>query len=427
MKKLVLSLLLGFTLSSSAQNLYFPPTSGSSWDTLSATSLGWCANYLDTLDDYLLNENSRAFILLKDGKIVHEKYFNGFHVDSNHAWNSAGKTLTAFLVGMAQQENHLNINDKTSDYLGNGWTIAPQAKEDLITVKRQLTMTSGLDDSIGFCTDDTCLIYKADAGTRWAYQNGPYTLLQQVIQNAVGVSANTYLVQKLYSSIGIQGGFLPILYNRVMFSKPRSMARFGLLMLNKGNWNGNQIMTDTNYLNAMITPSQNLNNAYGYLWWLNGQSSFMLPQSQNVFPGKLFPDAPDDVYAGLGKDDQLLVICPSKNLVFIRMGASGNGGFVGTSMTNEIWQILNKLMCTPNRVEEVSAENQIEVYPNPVSDLLQIKSTEKIISAKLYNTLGEELVILDKDRLDMSSFPIGTYFIGIQTKSGTQIEKVLKN
>ena len=50
------------------------------------------------------------------------------------------------------------------------------------------------------------------------------------------------------------------------------MARFGLLILNKGNWDGNQIMTDTNYFNQMLNSSQSLNESYGYLWWLNGKT-----------------------------------------------------------------------------------------------------------------------------------------------------------
>ena len=75
-------------------------------------------------------------------------------------------------------------------------------------------------------------------------------------------------------------------YGNIFSSTARSMARFGLLIQNHGNWNGNQIMTDTNYFNQMISTSQSLNNSYGYLWWLNGKSSYRLPVSQTVFFGK---------------------------------------------------------------------------------------------------------------------------------------------
>ena len=59
------------------------------------------------------------------------------------------KTLTATVTGIAEQEGYLNINDKVSDYLGTGWTSAPSLKENLITNKHLLTMSSGLDDALG--------------------------------------------------------------------------------------------------------------------------------------------------------------------------------------------------------------------------------------------------------------------------------------
>ena len=69
----------------------------------------------------------------------------------------------------------ININNKTSQYLGAGFTSLPLAKENLITVKHQLNMTSGLDDTVTDpnCTTPACLTYRADAGTRWAYHNAP--------------------------------------------------------------------------------------------------------------------------------------------------------------------------------------------------------------------------------------------------------------
>ncbi len=426
MKKLIILFLIFGSFSSQGQSLYFPPTNGNSWDTLSAFSLGWCTNYLDTLDDYLVNENSRAFILLKDGKIVHEKYFNGFHLDSAHAWNSAGKTMTAFLIGLAQQENKLSINHKTSDYLGIGWTSAPQAKEDLITIKHQLSMNSGLDDSLDpYCTDDTCLQYLSDAGTRWAYHNGPYTLLQDVLQSATGLHPTIYRNQKMLSSTGISGAFIKIGYNKIFFSNPRSMARFGLLMLNKGIWNGTPILTDTNYYNQLITPSQHLNNSYGYLWWLNGQSSFMLPSTQVVFLGKLYPNMPDDAYAALGADNQLLVVVPSRNIVFIRMGNAASSNLIGPQMVHEIWQILDKLMCAPQSVNNIASLREVQIFPVPTKDEITIVATD-YLAATLYSLQGHKLGATNTNVLNVAELPEGFYLLGVRTKSGVIYKKLLK-
>ena len=98
------------------------------------------------------------------------------------------------------------------------------------------------------------------------------------------------------------------------------MARFGLLLLNKGVWNQNNILNDSTYFKEMTATSQNINKSYGYLTWLNGKGSFMLPQSQFVFTGNIIPNAPADLYAALGKNDQKIYVVPSQNLVVIRMG-----------------------------------------------------------------------------------------------------------
>ena len=79
------------------------------------------------------------------------------------------KHLTATLTGIAEQEGYLNINNKVSDYIGTGWTSLPLAKENLITNKHLLSMTSGLEDIANDdAVDPASLTYKADAGTRWA-------------------------------------------------------------------------------------------------------------------------------------------------------------------------------------------------------------------------------------------------------------------
>lgn len=377
MKALITGLFLVIFLNSQAQNLYFPPLTGNAWDTISPVSLGWCPDKIDSLTDYLENKNTKAFILLKDGKIVIEKYFGTFTADSLWYWASAGKTLTAFTVGIAQQEGLLSITDTTSTYLGTGWTDCPPLKEEKITIRNQLTMTSGLDDGVPdhYCTLDTCLQYLADAGTRWAYHNGPYTLLDSVIESATGISLNNYFNQKVKIPTGMTGAFFPSGYNNVFFSKPRSMARFGLLMLNHGNWNGNQIMTDTSYFNQMINTSQNLNDAYGYLWWLNGKSSFMAPGLQFVFNGPLNTHAPADMYAALGKDGQILNVVPSMNLVYVRLGNAPGVGEVPITFNDTIWIKLNEAMCNTASLPVIRNQPLITIFPNPATDYFKINFT----------------------------------------------------
>jgi CubicO group peptidase (beta-lactamase class C family) len=208
------------------------------------------------------------------------------------------------MVGVAQQEGFLSINDTTSKYIGKGWTNCSVLQEDKITIRNQLSMTSGLDDGVAdpYCTIDTCLIFKANAGTRWAYHNAPYTLLDSVIESATGQSLNTYTSLKLKNPTGMTGAFLSIGFNNTYYSTARSMARFGLLMQNNGVWNVDTLLYDTVYLKQMLHTSQEHNLSYGYLWWLNGKTSFMVPSSQFVFNGSLCPNAPTDLVSAVGYD-----------------------------------------------------------------------------------------------------------------------------
>lgn len=321
--------------------MYFPPVNSTNWDTVPAASLGWNEAGWNELFTYLQQKNTKAFIILKNGRIVKERYFGTFGPDSNWYWASAGKTMTAMMLGIAQEEGLLDLNDRTSQYLGQGWTSLPAGKEDLIRIRHQLTMTTGLDDETTpdrDCTAPACLIYKTDAGGRWAYHNAPYTLLDQVLEAASGMNFNQYFQQKIRDRVGMNGIWLKTGYNNVYFSNARSMARFGLLMQNKGKWEQTVIAGDAGYMEAQVSSSQNFNPSYGYLTWLNGKSSYMLPTSQIVFPGMLIPNAPADLYAALGKNDQKIYVVPSLDLVVIRMGESaGNVQLAVSSFDNELW------------------------------------------------------------------------------------------
>lgn len=332
----------------STDALYFPPLSGNTWETTTVTSLGWDETALDNLYPYLQSKGTKAFIILKNGKIVTEKYFGTFTADSLWYWASAGKTMTGFLVGIAQQEGLININDKSSKYLGTGWTSAPLAKENLITIKNQLTMTTGLDDGVADpdCTLPGCLVYKADAGTRWAYHNAAYTMLDGVIEHATGLSYNAYFQQKIRDRIGMNGAWVKSPNsNNVYYSNARSMARFGLLLLNKGTWDKTAVLADSNYFKSQVSTSQNLNLSYGYLTWLNGKSSNMLPQSQIVFSGSIIPNAPADLFAALGKNDQKIYVVPSQKLVIIRLGNTAGGVKpAGSDFDNELWGKLKPII-----------------------------------------------------------------------------------
>lgn len=329
--------------STNEEAMYFPPIGSTTWETKTVTSLGWDETQVQPLLDYLELKHTKGFIVLHNGKIVLENYFNGHSATETWYWASAGKTLTTAVTGIAEQEGFLNINNKVSDYLGIGWTSAPLAKENLITNRHLLTMTFGLNDALGDDVSPSNLQYVTDAGTRWAYHN-VYVKLQDVVAEATGQTWSNYFNTKLRDRIGMTGFWFQSGENRVYRSNTRSMARFGLLALNLGNWNGNQIINNS-YFNNSTTTSQNLNLAYGYMWWLNGKSSYRLPQTQFQFSGSLIPTAPTDMYCALGKDDQKIYVVPSRKIVIIRMGDAADKSNAAISDFDEVlWEKINAVI-----------------------------------------------------------------------------------
>jgi len=326
------------------ESMYFPSNSSENWETKSATSLGWNANAITQLKDFLNQKNSKAFIILVNGRIVMEEYFDGQLATDNWEWNSAGKTLVAATVGIAQHENLVSINKPVSDYIGIGWTNEPLVKERMITSKHLLSMTSGLNDTYNLVQPSN-LTYVADAGTRWSYHN-VFQKLIDVVSQASNKNFETYFDEKLKSKIGMQGywNFGPIF--KIYHSNARSMARFGLLALNKGTWKTEQVL-DSVYFKECIQSSQNINPSYGYLWWLNGKTSSMYPGGQTIYQGSLVPNAPSDMFAAMGANDQRLYVIPSKKMVIVRMGNASdpnNPNFAVSGFDNELWRHLNEVI-----------------------------------------------------------------------------------
>jgi len=326
------------------ESMYFPPKTDNSWETKTIASLGWNQAAVDPLKDYLIDKNTKSFMILVNGRIVMEEYFDGHTPTATWQWNSAGKTLVGTMTGIAEQEGVLSIDAKVSDYLGTGWTSEPLAKENLINSWHLLTMTSGINDASNLVIPSN-LTYLADAGTRWSYHN-----VFQKLMDVVGESANqdfeAYFNTQLKNKIGMDGFWNNGPIFKIYHSNTRSMARFGLLALNEGKWKDEQIINKPFYTES-TTTSQSINPSYGYFWWLNGKTSYMVPGGQTVYPGALVSNAPADMYAAMGAEDQRIYVIPSKKMVIIRMGNASdplNPNFALSGFDNELWLKLNALI-----------------------------------------------------------------------------------
>lgn len=434
---LILLIATHFTAFSQNDPLYFPPKTGNAWTTLDPAALDFCPERIDSLYAFLETHNTKSFILLQDGKIVLEKYFGAYVQDSVWYWASAGKSLTAFLIGQAQKEGLLDIDDPTSDYLGAGWTSGTPAQEAAITIRHQLTMTTGLNDAVpdDNCTDPACLQFLAAPGTRWAYHNAPYRLLHDVVSSASGLTINQFTKTRVLDRTGMKGFW----FDHVMYGRARDMARFGLLTLAGGVWDGDTLLHDPAYLYDMAHPSQDLNPSYGYLWWLNGQPTFMLPGLQWQLPGPLLPNAPPDLYAALGKNDQKIHVVPSKGWVVVRQGEAAGftgpgGGQVPIVFDNMLWSYLNALVCAPSPAADLNdLDRRVNIAPNPSSDgFWQIRTTVLPENIEVLDACGQPVwAVFSKDQtvfsVNGSGWPSGVYWLRIGYADGVlHVEKLVK-
>ncbi len=414
-------LLLCFWLFSNSlfsQEIYFPPLTGDDWETINPADLNWCNDKIDSLYAFLDDTDTKAFLLLKDGKIVLEKYFDGFTPDAEWYWASAAKPMMGLMAGIAQQDGHLYLDDPTKNYLGDGWTSAPAEKEALITLRHHLSMTTSLDDALNnFCTTPACLQYLADAGERWSYHNATYYLMANVLEAATGKSLNQYFDDEITATTGIDGQWQNSGYAKVLYSTPRDFARFGLLMLNNGHWGDTPVLNDTVLFQKMTTPSQDLNKAYGYYWWLNGQETYMVPYTQQIFTGNLCPDAPADMYTGVGSGGQYLNIVPSKGMVLVRMGEYLSGTLSPFEYNNDFWRFINDFECLSNALHELESRN-LNIYPNPVGDVLYLglPADLRAYSVHIFDTLGtEKMAVSNSPKINIHALPKGVYRVVVRS------------
>lgn len=383
-------MVLGLSRSILAQDLYFPTAGSDEWQQIDYDQLGWCQENVADLISLNENSNSKALIVLKGGKIAIEEYFGDHDVNKNWYWASAGKSLTACLVGIAQENGLLNIEDKTSEYLGD-WTICNEAN-DSITIRQQMTMTTGLDYTQSFdCTDPVCLDCLNDPDSEWYYHNAPYTLIQEVIANASNTNYSIYTRSALGELIGMDGLWLPVGDNSIYFSTARSMARFGLFVQAMGDWDGNTIVNDKDYFTAMTRSSQDINKSYGYLWWLNGQESYRLPGSTITFSGSLVPNLPDDAFFALGKNGQYIVVVPSQDIVIVRMGDDPESSLVPTTFLIELIDAFNKLDCLTDVEEYSFGLDQLNIVNKICDDILRVVGASKNISYFISDRAGNKL------------------------------------
>jgi CubicO group peptidase (beta-lactamase class C family) len=273
-------------------------------------------------------EGSTCLLVARGDRIAAEWYWHGGSADGPVAGFSVTKSVTSTLVGIAEAEGALDIDDRAAKYVPE-WRGTPAAA---VTVRHLLSNDSGREwsretDYAGLILAEDRTSYavglrQADPpGVVWDYNNAAIQTLDRVLSTATGMATADFAEERLFEPLGMgdtrmtgdaSGHSTSTAFG--LESTCRDLARFGRLFAQGGAWEGEQIVPRSWVEEAVGGPSQRLNADYGLLWWLNGD-------------GSLAPGAPRDVYAAIGFGGQVLMVDPLSGTVVVRLGAPGDGDF----------------------------------------------------------------------------------------------------
>ena len=309
------------------------------------------------LFEYLIQNNTSSFLVSEKGKIIVEKEFkvhknlkpkslmffnllrHGFiEGRSQEDVASIQKSIVSILIGLAQQKGLININESVTSYIGR-WTQLSREKESLIKVRNLLTMTSGLDVDLN---------YDADPGLKWSYNTRAYSQLIYILEKTSGLSINELSSEWLFNELLMNETFWKERKKGPMgFSKDsakyglvttaKDLLKFGEFILNGGEVGTNHVISDINFFDDTFLKSQNMNEAYGYLWWLNNSGTHMTWEKE-LSSGNLFSHAPNEAILALGLGSRVLAIVPSEELVLVRLGSFPDD----KNFNNNLWEYLRK-------------------------------------------------------------------------------------
>ncbi len=284
-------------------------------------------------------KRTRSVLILHKDHLIIEKYADGFNKDSKILGWSMTKSLTATYFGILQHQGKINLNNPAPI---EEWKNDERSK---ITIHNLIQMNSGLEweeryDKI--CDATKMLFNSKDMGKvqlekplfgkpnqSWNYSSGTSNLLSKILRKQFKNQQEyldfwyASLIDKIgmYSMVvetDMTGNYVGSSY---AWATTRDWAKFGLLYLNNGNWNGEQIF-DPTWTKYVSTPTPTSDGRYGGHFWLNSSGKY--------------PDAPRDMYYASGFQGQKIFIIPSKDLVIVRMGLTDDESFDFNKFLKEV-------------------------------------------------------------------------------------------
>ncbi|MFX0105298.1 MAG: serine hydrolase domain-containing protein [Candidatus Hodarchaeota archaeon] len=274
------------------------PTNG--WETSQPEIQGMSSTKLQELYLYIRNQNLPldSVIVVRKGYIVYEDYPNPaiYGENSIHILHSVTKSFTSALTGIAIQEGYIqSVHDTVVSYFPNRTIANLDVWKQNMTVEHLLNMMAGMEwdewtypytdirnDLIQMIYSGDCIKFMLDRnmvaapGTVWLYNTGASHLLAAIIRQTTGQSPLQYAHEVLFAPLGISNVFWTSDSQGLNFGgselhlRPRDMAKFGLLYLHNGTWDGQQIVPESWISQSRASPAIPWSGTgYGYQWWKN--------------------------------------------------------------------------------------------------------------------------------------------------------------
>jgi CubicO group peptidase (beta-lactamase class C family) len=279
--------------------------------------------------------DTRALLVIQDGKLVVERYAPGFDASSRFRSWSAGKSLVNAWVGLLVRDGRVSLDEPLDARV---WRARADDPRRAITVRQALNMTTGLanedgdggTDSFiaellyGELSGDTALaasdvVLEHDPGTHWAYSTGTTQLLARLVVDRVGEDWRAFTARELNEPLGLSSLLVETdragtpLVGAYVWASAQDWARLGLLYLRDGMWEGRRILPP-GWVEFSRTPAPAPNNgSYGAHFWLSAKPG---PEQHAGFVGRDF-----DAFEMNGNEGQFVVIAPGRDLVVVRLGA----------------------------------------------------------------------------------------------------------
>jgi CubicO group peptidase (beta-lactamase class C family) len=279
----------------------------------------------ETVNSIFGKNKSRAVVVIYKNQIISERYSDGFSKDSRILGWSMTKSIMSTVFGVLEHQNKIDIQDKAPI---TSWQ--KDARKN-ITIHNLLQMNSGLewDENYDEISDATKMLFLErdmtkmqegkplthETNASWNYSSGTSNLLSGILRNQFHTHQEyldfwyTDFIDKIgMSSMVVEtdltGNYVASSY---AWATARDWAKFGLLYLHNGNWNGEALFTKK-WVDYATTPTPTSNGTYGAQFWLNVK--------------KQFKDVPNNMYFADGYQGQRVYILPDQELVIVRFGLS---------------------------------------------------------------------------------------------------------